>query len=287
MPELPEVTALAAFLSERTAGRTVESAEVFSFRALKTSDPAIDALAGRRPTGAGHRGKFVVLGLDGLDLVFHLAKNGWLTWHAAVPEDPGRGARGPLAMRVRLDDGSGFDLTEDGDFKRLAVHVVTDPVQVPAIARLGPDALDPALDTAALTRLLGGRRARLRNLLTDQQLIAGIGGAYSDEILHTAKLSPFQTTAAMTPDEFERLHEAMRGVLTGAVEQLTGRAPETLKEAKSEGLRVHRRPGERCPVCGDVIREVTHAGSAFQYCPTCQTGGELLPGSRTPAKPEG
>jgi formamidopyrimidine-DNA glycosylase len=281
MPELPEVAALAAFLSERTAGRVLERAEVFSYRALKTADPAPASLAGRRPSGATRRGKFVVFGLEDLHVVFHLAKNGWLTWHETLPEDPARGRRGPLAARVRLDDGSGFDLTEDGDFKRLAVYVVSDPAQVPSIARLGPDALDPALDAAALARLLRGRRARLRNLLTDQQLIAGIGGAYSDEILHTARLSPFQSPAAMTPDEFERLHRAMRDVLGEAVRQLTGRGPETLKEAKREGLRVHRRTGERCPVCGDVIREVTHAGSAFQYCPTCQTGGELLPGSRT------
>jgi len=286
MPELPEVTALAAFLTGRTAGRSVAHADVLAFPALKTSDPPVTALSGRPVTGAERRGKFVVLGCGGLDLVFHLARAGWLTWHTQVPATPERRERGPLAARVCLDDGSGFDLTEEGAFKRLAVYVVADPAQVPGIARLGPDALDPAVDAATLARLLGGRRARLKNLLTDQQVIAGIGNAYSDEILHTARLSPFKTAATMTPDDFERLREAIRDVLSGAVRQLTGRGPETLKDDKREGLRVHRRPGERCPVCGDVIREVSHAESAFQYCPTCQTGGKLLPDLRTP-KPQG
>jgi formamidopyrimidine-DNA glycosylase len=280
MPELPEVAALAAFLTARTAGRSIEHAEVLAFRALKTSDPPVAALSGRPVTGAEHRGKFVVLDCDGVDLVFHLALAGWLTWHAQVPALPERRERGPLAARVRLDDGSGFDLTEEGDFKRLAVYVVTDPAQVPGIARLGPDALDPALDAATLARLFGGRRARLKNLLTNQQVIAGIGNAYSDEILHTARLSPFKTAAAMTPDDFEHLQAAIRSVLSEAVSQLTGREPETLKDDKREGLRVHRRTGERCPVCGDVIREVSETASAFQYCPTCQTGGELLSAPR-------
>jgi formamidopyrimidine-DNA glycosylase len=277
MPELPEVTALAAFLSDHCAGRSVAGAEVFSFRALKTSDPPLSALTGQPVTGAGRRGKFVVLGCGGLDLVFHLAKSGWLTWHTQVPATPERGEWGPLAARVRLDDGSGFDLTEEGTLKRLAVHVVTDPAQVPGIARLGPDALDPALDAAALARLFGGRRARLKNLLTDQQVLAGIGNAYSDEILHTARLSPFKTAASMTPEDFESLEDAVRGVLSGAVRRLTGREPESLKDAKRDGLRVHRRTGEPCPVCGDLIREVSQSASAFQYCPTCQTGGEILP----------
>ena len=280
MPELPEITALAAFLTAHTAGRIVEQADVLSFPALKTADPPVAALSGRPVIGAARRGKLIVLDCDGLDLVFHLAKSGWLTWHAQVPAIPERRERGPLAARVRLDDGSGFDLTEEGDFKRLAVYVVAEPEQVPAISRLGPDALDPPLDAATLARLFGGRRARLKNLLTNQQVIAGIGNAYSDEILHTARLSPYKTAATMAPDEFERLQAAIRSVLGEAVSQLTGRGPETLKDDKREGLRVHRRAGERCPVCGDVIREVSEAASAFQYCPTCQTGGELLPESR-------
>lgn len=284
MPELPEVTALAAFLSERAAGRTIDRADMFAPHALKTTEPPLAALAGRPVTGSGRRGKFVALDCDGVDLIFHLAKNGWVTWHAQVPDDPARRERGPLAMRVRLDDGSGFDLTEEGVFKRLAVHLVADPEQVPGIAALGPDALDPALDAKALGLLFGGRRARLKNLLTNQRMVAGIGNAYSDEILHRAQLSPHRIAAEMTPYQFARLHESMRGVLTEAVDQLTGRGPETLKEDKRAGLRVHGRAGEPCPVCAGVIREVVHSDSAFQYCPACQTGGELLPGTR-PAEP--
>jgi formamidopyrimidine-DNA glycosylase len=276
MPELPEVTALAAFLTERTAGSAVERADVVAFPALKTFDPPIAALAGRTVRGAGHRGKFVIVDCDGLNLVFHLARAGWLTWYDRAPEARGRPGRGPLALRVRLAGGAGWDLTEAGTLKRLAVYLVPDPAQVPAIARLGPEALDPALDVAALTALLIGHRARLKNLLTDQGIVAGIGNAYSDEILHTARLSPFKLAATLTPPEFERLYAAMRGVLTEAVDRLTGRPPDELKDEKREGLRVHRRAGQACPVCGDTIREISLADSAFQYCPTCQTGGRIL-----------
>ena len=280
MPELPEVTALASFLSERTAGRAIDRAEMFASRALKTSDPPLDSVDGRPLNGATRRGKFVILDLGGPKLVFHLAKNGWVNWNAQVPENPGRHERGPLAMRVRLDDASGFDLTEEGTFKRLAVHLVDDPEQVAGIASLGPDALDPDLDSAGLAQLFGGHRARLKNLLTNQKVIAGIGNAYSDEILHRAQLSPFRIAAEMTPYQFKRLYEAMRSVLNEAVDQLTGHGPQTLKDHKRAGLRIHGRAGEPCPGCGGVIREVAHGDSPFQYCPACQTDGELLPNTR-------
>jgi formamidopyrimidine-DNA glycosylase len=276
MPELPEVTALAAFLAERAAGAAVAGVEVAAFSALKTVDPPLSALRGRRVLGAAHRGKFVSVECEGAHLVFHLARAGWLTWREQLPAAPARPGRGPLALRVRLEGGAGWDLTEAGTQKRLAAYLVADPAQVPGIARLGPEPLDPAFDAPALAALLAGRRTQLKGLLTDQGAIAGIGNAYSDEILHTARLSPFKIAASLTPGEAEALYAALRGVLAGAVERCLGQGAATLKAEKRSGLRVHGRAGQACPVCGDTVRAVSFADSALQYCPTCQTGGRPL-----------
>lgn len=276
MPELPEVTALAAFLTERAAGLAVRRIDVVAFSALKTFDPPISALTGATVRGAGRYGKFLAVKFDRLYLVSHFSRGGWLQWRDELPPAPARRGRGPLAVRVHLEGGCGWDLTEAGTQKRLAVYVVRDPAEVPGIARLGPDALDPRLDAAALGELLADRRKQIKGLLTEQSTVAGIGNAYSDEILHTAGLSPFKLASGLTPQEVERLHAAIRAVLTGAVERSVGLRAATLKEEKKTGLRVHRRTGEPCPVCGDTIREVSFSDSALQYCPTCQTGGTPL-----------
>ncbi|HEY3871734.1 MAG TPA: DNA-formamidopyrimidine glycosylase family protein [Actinocrinis sp.] len=278
MPELPEVTALAEFLTRRATGRTVSRVDVVAFPALKTFDPPVSALAGAEVRGASRRGKFLLveLGPSGTLLVTHLARAGWLQWRDELPTEAPRRGKGPLAVRVRLDDGSGWDLTEAGTQKRLAVYVVARPEDVPGIARLGPDALDPALDADALAAILGAHRKQIKGLLTEQGLIAGIGNAYSDEILHTAKLSPFALSSSLDRAEVERLHAAIRSVLTGAVERAVGQKAATLKAEKKLGLRVHGRAGEACPVCGDTIHEVSFATSSLQYCPTCQSGGKPL-----------
>ncbi|MBS2964189.1 Fpg/Nei family DNA glycosylase [Actinocrinis puniceicyclus] len=276
MPELPEVEALAAFLTERARGLTVLRIDVVAFSALKTFDPAVSALAGAAVRAAGRRGKFLTVDLDGTYLVCHLSRGGWLQWRDTLPSAPPRAGKGPLALRVHLEGGCGWDLTEAGTQKRLAVYVVRDLEEVPGIARLGPDALDPRFDAAALGAVLAERRKQIKGLLTDQSAIAGIGNAYSDEILHTAKLSPFKLATGLSPQEVERLHGAMRSVLTDAVERCVGQRAATLKAEKKTGLRVHGRTGEPCPVCGDTIREVSFSDSSLQYCPTCQTGGTAL-----------
>jgi formamidopyrimidine-DNA glycosylase len=171
-------------------------------------------------------------------------------------------------------DGPGFDLTEAGTQKRLAVWLVDDPAAVPGISALGPDALE--LSAADLARLLAPNSGRLKTVLTDQKVIAGIGNAYSDEILHVAKLSPFATASKLTPAQLSGLHDAMVSVLTDAVSRSVGQQAATLKGEKRSGLRVHDRTGLPCPVCGDTVREVSFADKSFQYCPTCQTGGKLL-----------
>jgi formamidopyrimidine-DNA glycosylase len=276
MPELPEVEALAAYLRERAAGRRVERLEVAALSALKTYDPPPTAAAGLEITGAGRHGKFldVRIGED-LHLVVHLARAGWLhyrdSFNSGAPLKPGKG---PIALRVRLDDGSGFDLTEAGTKKSLAAYLVKDPALVPGVSRLGPDALDADLDTFA--ERIRGRKGQIKGVLTSQEVLAGVGNAYSDEILHAAKLSPFAITTRLTDEQMARLHAAVQEILTNAVTRSVGQRAAELKGEKRSGLRVHARTGLPCPVCGDTVREVSFADSSLQYCPTCQTGGKPL-----------
>jgi formamidopyrimidine-DNA glycosylase len=281
MPELPEVEALAGFLRERAIGRVVAGVEVGAISVLKTYDPPPTALAGLAVTSVARHGKFLDLDADGIHLVFHLARAGWLRWSDALPATRVRPGKSPLALRVRLADpdaeGSpGFDLTEAGTQKRLAVYVVRSPLDVPGIASLGPDPLAPEFGRAALAKILGGARAQVKGLLRDQSVIAGVGNAYSDEVLHAARLSPFAIAARLDDDQIDRLAAALREVLTSAIAAASGKPAKELKDAKRAGMRVHGRTGQKCPVCGDVVREVSFADSSLQYCATCQTGGKPL-----------
>ncbi|MGP4023142.1 Fpg/Nei family DNA glycosylase [Actinomadura sp. 3N407] len=277
MPELPEVEALAGFLRERVVGHAVARIDVLAISALKTYDPPVTSLGGLTVTGASRHGKFLDLDVDGLHLVIHLARAGWLRWRDEIPSRPVRpGGKNPLALRVHLDDGSGFDLTEAGTKKGLAVYVVRDPADVPGVASLGPDPLDDAFTPEALAAILNGKRTRIKGLLRDQKVIAGIGNAYSDEVLHVAKTSPFKIAASLTEEDVAILHEAIVGTLRDAVERSRGLEAQDLKGEKKTGLRVHARTGQKCPICGDTIREVSFADSSLQYCPTCQTGGKPL-----------
>ncbi|MEU8458099.1 Fpg/Nei family DNA glycosylase [Streptomyces griseoaurantiacus] len=276
MPELPEVEALRDFLTGHLVGREVTRVLPLAVHVLKTYDPPPSALQGRTVTAVHRHGKFLDLDAEGLHLVTHLARAGWLHWRDRLPETPPRPGKGPLALRVALDTGAGFDLTEAGTQKRLAVYVVREAVEVPGVARLGPDPLAADFDEARLAGLLARERRQLKGALRDQGLLAGVGNAYSDEILHAARMSPFKPTASLTPEEIHRLYEALRGTLTEAVERSLGVAAGRLKAEKKSGLRVHGRTGEPCPVCGDTVREVSFSDSSLQYCPTCQTGGRPL-----------
>jgi formamidopyrimidine-DNA glycosylase len=277
MPELPEVEALADHLRRHAVGLTIGRIDVSAFSVLKTFDPAISVLHGETVTGANRWGKYLGLQAGELNLIAHLSRAGWLRWSdklAAAPLKPGKG---PIALRVHLGTpgaAPGFDLTEAGTQKRLAVWLVDDPAKVPGIAALGPDALE--LSVADLTGLLSGQSGRLKTVITDQKVIAGIGNAYSDEILHVAKLSPFATVGQLTNGQLAALHDAMTSVLTDAVSRSVGQQAAMLKGEKRSGLRVHDRTGLPCPVCGDTVREVSFADKSFQYCPACQTGGKVL-----------
>lgn len=276
MPELPEVEALVRFLDERTRGHVVATVEIGAISALKTFAPPPSALVGATVTGAARHGKWIDLRTDGPHLVLHLSRAGWLRWYDAVPATTVRPGRSPIALRVRLDDGSGFDLTEAGTRKRLAVHVVEDPADVAMVASLGVDPLGPEFTVERLAELTQVKNQQVKGMLRDQHIIAGIGNAYSDEILHTARMSPYTLSRSLTPEDVARLHTVIREVLTQALAASAGRPAAELKDAKRRGMQVHGRAGEACPVCGDVVREVSFADSSLQYCPTCQTGGRLL-----------
>lgn len=277
MPEMPEVQGLVDFLAARAAGRTITRVSVAAIAALKTFDPPVTALQDARIAAASRHGKFIDLSLgDDLHLVFHLAKAGWLRWYDELPTTLIKPGRSPIAMRVALDDGSGFDLTEAGTKKSLAVYVVRDPEDVPGVARLGPDPLDADFTRDAFAALLAGRRTQIKGLLRDQGLIAGIGNAYSDEILHAAKMSPYAPAANLDDAEIDRLYDAMQRTLREAIDEAAGKPPADLKDAKRRGMQVHARRGETCPVCGDTVRSVYFADRSLEYCPTCQTGGKVL-----------
>jgi formamidopyrimidine-DNA glycosylase len=288
VPELPEVEALADHLRRHAVGLTVGRVDVAALSVLKTFDPPISALHGQVVTGANRWAKYLGLQCGDLHLITHLSRAGWLRWSEQLSAAPLRpGGKSPIALRVHLGKpgeapqpnvaagaAPGFDLTEAGTQKRLAVWLVDDPMKIPQIAALGPDAL--SLGPEELARVLKGNTARIKNVITDQKVIAGIGNAYSDEILHVAKLSPFATAGKLTDAQLAALHDAMILVLTDAVTRSVGQGAATLKGEKRSGLRVHARTGLPCPVCGDTVREVSFADKSFQYCPTCQTGGKVL-----------
>ncbi|MGV9857660.1 Fpg/Nei family DNA glycosylase [Gordonia sp. NPDC003425] len=291
MPELPEVTAIADYVDGRAAGLPIRRVDVASLSVLKTADPPYTALAGRIVESAGRIGKYLIIRtIPGtaeqaadpeINLVIHLSRAGWLRWSDDLSPRPLRpGGKSPIALRVHCGlpgpggGGEGFDVTEAGTQKRLAVWVVRDVADVDRIASLGPDVLRVSRDEFA--EILHGTAGRIKNVLTDQRVLAGIGNAYSDEILHTAKLSPFASAKTLSDAQIDTLYGAMRAVLTDAIERLEGQEVARLKSEKRTGLRVHARTGLPCPVCGDTIREVSFADRSFQYCPTCQTGGKVL-----------
>jgi formamidopyrimidine-DNA glycosylase len=284
VPELPEVEALAADLRERVVGRRIQRVDVAAISALKTFDPPPTALNGQEVTATGRHGKFLDLTIGGADqrgsgggdvhLVVHLARAGWLHYRDALPVAPLKPGKGPIALRVRLEDGAGFDLTEQGTQKSLAIYIVRDPATVPGVSKLGPDAL--AVDPETFAARMRSRRGQIKGVLTDQQVLAGVGNAYSDEILHRARLSPFAISDRLTDSQMATLYEATRSLLTDAVARSVGQGAASLKGEKRSGLMVHARTGLPCPICGDVIREVSFADSSLQYCATCQTGGKPL-----------
>lgn len=278
MPELPEVEALSRDLATRLDGRAIATVHIAAFSALKTFDPPLTALEGTFVEGVTRHGKFLDIEAGGLHLILHLARAGWIRWRDEVPKLPPKPSnKSPMAARVVLDDDAGVDITEAGTKKSLALYVARSPQDVEGIARLGPDPLDDAFTVEALQRILSGAgRAQIKGVLRHQGTIAGIGNAYSDELLHAARMSPFTPSSSLDEDEVATLHTAIKDVLGAAVERSSGLAMSELKGEKKSNLAVHGRTGQKCPACGDTVREVSFADSSLQYCPTCQTGGKPL-----------
>jgi formamidopyrimidine-DNA glycosylase len=286
MPELPEVEITARLLDATLAGTQIEYARAPGINALRTFDPPLSALVGSVVADAQRHGKWLDLLCarpdgEALHLVWHLSRAGWVRWSDSLPATTVRPGRHPIALRVRLDDGSGFDLTEAGTRKRLAVHVVTDPSSVPQVATLGVEPLSDEFTPDRLATLLAAHNQQVKGLLRDQGTIAGIGNAYSDEILLVARTSPFALSRSLDADRVRVLYDAVRSVLTEAVDAAAGKPAAELKDSKRRTMRVHGRTGEPCPgwdgvPCGDTVHEVSFADSSLQYCPTCQTGGKPL-----------
>jgi formamidopyrimidine-DNA glycosylase len=289
MPELPEVHALAVDLGARLTGRVVRRLDILAIAALKTFAITPDTLKGQTIRGVTRHGKFLdievsggdsTLGSDSVHLVLHLARAGWVRWRDGEPKTgarPGRSPKNPLAARLLLEpDGAGLDITEAGTKKSLQLHLVRDPREIERVRTLGPEPLDPAFTLDVFAGILkAAGRAQIKGVLRDQATIAGIGNAYSDEILWQARMSPFKP-AAMTDAEISALYDALQSTLRDAIARSEGLAASELKAEKHEGLRVHGRFGQPCPRCGTTIRQVIFADSSLQYCPSCQTGGKVL-----------
>jgi formamidopyrimidine-DNA glycosylase len=266
MPESPEVQALAEFLAGRMIGHRIRSFTVRDFRVLKsrpTPDPT-----GVRVNGVLRFGKFVEVDAGANHVVCSLGRNGWVVWHDVMPEEP-PGADG--VARVTLDDGSGFDLVDNGSFRSVAVWVVPDVSDVAGVAKLGPDPADPSFTRSDFARAVSGRRKQIKAILQEQDSLAGIGNAYSDEILFAARIAPMVHASSLDADALDRLFTATTGVIRGAIAARRGIPLTEMKAVKTAAMKVHGRGGEPCPSeCGGTIVDISFGGTIAQYCPTCQ-----------------
>lgn len=276
VPEAPEVEALVRYLKPLLVGRVVARVDFATINTLKTYDPPVTSLYGVEIVDVTRRGKFLDIDVSGLHILIHLARAGWLRYRESLPAAPLRPGKGPMSARVVLDDGSGIDLTEMGTQKKLSFSVVRKPTDVPGVERLGIDVLDPDFTVDVLKEIVQGRRNQIKGVLTDQALIAGVGNAYSDEVLWEAKMSPFALASSLRDEDVERLYFALVDTVSSAVERSSGLPASDLKDDKRAAMNVHAQTGKPCPRCGDIVREVSFATKSLQYCATCQTGGKPL-----------
>ncbi|MEL4317787.1 DNA-formamidopyrimidine glycosylase family protein [Leifsonia sp. YIM 134122] len=295
MPESPEVQALAEELGVRLTGHALTGVDVLEFRTTKTRARAPESLMGERVTGVARHGKLLDLAFGAQHLVVSLGRHGWARWggaDAARGESPAPAgepapadapaakdapAPPPALVTLAFDDASILEFTDAGDWVSLGLWVVDDPAEVPAVAKLGPDPADPAFSREDFDGAVVGRRKQVKAVLQEQESLAGIGNAYSDEILHAAKVSPVVHAASLDADALDRLFDATVATITGAISDRRGVAIAKLKETKVAAMRVHGRAGETCPVCGGTIHDFSFASTTAQYCPSCQTGDAILP----------
>ncbi|KQP01596.1 DNA-formamidopyrimidine glycosylase family protein [Leifsonia sp. Leaf264] len=281
MPESPEVQALAEELDARLTGRALSDADVLEFRTTKTRTRPPASLVGQRVTGVTRHGKLLDLAFGPQHLVVSLGRHGWARWGGADAAEPpaasDAAAPPPTLVTLGFDEEPALEFTDAGGWVSLGLWVVDDPAAVPAVAKLGPDPADPAFSRDDFDGAFVGRRKQLKAVLQEQESLAGIGNAYSDEILHAAKLSPVVHASDLAADELTRLFDATVTTINGAIDARRGVPIARLKETKVAAMRVHGRTGEACPVCGDTIRDFSFASTTAQYSPDCQTGGEVLP----------
>jgi formamidopyrimidine-DNA glycosylase len=273
MPELPDITVYLEALERRVAGERLERIRLPSLFLLRTVSPAPSEVEGRKVTGLRRIGKRIVIGLEGeLFLVLHLMIAGRLRWVA-----PGAKVPGKLGLAA-LDFPAGtLIITEAGTRKRASLHIVRGLESLGQFDRGGVEIADATLETYG--RTLTRESHTLKRALSDPHLFSGIGNAYSDEILHRARLSPLQLTGRLSPEEIRRLYEATRATLdewTTRLRNQTGdRFPEKVT-AFREGMAVHGRFGKPCPACGAPVQRIVYVDNETNYCAHCQTGGRLL-----------
>ncbi len=273
MPELPDVEVYVDALRDRVAGRVLTRVRLGSPFLLRTVEPPLAAFAGRRVASVSRLGKRIVLGLDGdLFLAIHLMVAGRLHWKPAGAKLPGK------AGLAALDFAEGtLTLTEAGSKRRAALHAVAGAAGLAALDRGG---IEPLTATAGeFAAALRRENHTLKRALTDPRLLSGIGGAYGDEILHRARLSPLQLTSRLDDADVERLRLATVAVLSEWTERLRREAgggfPERVTAFRPE-MAVHGKFRQPCPACGTLVQRIVHAENETDYCPRCQTGGRIL-----------
>ncbi|HXH83453.1 MAG TPA: DNA-formamidopyrimidine glycosylase family protein [Candidatus Tectomicrobia bacterium] len=273
MPELPDVTVYLEALERRVLDARLERVRLLSPFVLRSVDPPLAAAHGRAVVGLRRLGKRLVLALETeLFLVIHLMIAGRLHWKPAGARPPGR-----IGLAA-LDFSTGtLVLTEAGTKRRASLHLVRGE---PALRAHDPGGLEPLeADRDAFAAALRAENHTLKRALTDPTLLSGIGNAYSDEILHRARLSPLKQTKALDDEEIARLHRATREVLTEWIERLRAEAGDGFPEdvtAFRDGMAVHGRHGQPCPACGAPVQRIVYAENETNYCARCQTGGRLL-----------
>ncbi len=273
MPELPDVEAYIAALTTHVVGEPLERVRLRSFSLLRTVDPPLEAAHGRELVELRRLGKRIALGLEGdLWLVVHLMIAGRLRWRDPGAKVPAR--RGLAAFD--FPPGTVL-LTEEGTKQRASLHVVAGEEGLAAHDRGGIEPLEA--DRAAFVGAITSENRTLKRALTDQRLVAGIGNAYSDEILHAARLAPTRRTSQLDEEELHRLHAAVVEVLSSWTDRLRALAEDSFPEkvtAFRPEFAVHGRHGEPCPVCGSPVQRIRYADNETNYCATCQTEGRLL-----------
>ena len=277
MPELPDLEVLREVLAPRVIGRKIIGVRALRPGIIKTVTPPLDSLVGERFTHISRRGKHLVLTLrPDLHLVVHLM----LAGRFVICRSDTRLTKAS-GLAVAFADGEDLRLIENGPVKLVRVYVVADPMDVPDVAQAGLEPLSPEFTVRALSDMVKGRRRQAKKLLTDQRMIAGIGSAYADEILFAAKISPIRYVSTLSDEEIARLHEAIVSVLENAIREIRARVGDSLfTDEVRDFLKVYKRTGEPCPVCGTPIQEIRYAQTRTYYCPHCQSGDTAVPDRR-------